>query len=168
MNNEDQNKFRLLTSETNEFSSCFQNELPVLKQFEDWKNTLNRYIRKAFKKVRIKKRSKILDVNSKLQFYMNLRNQLTRSNTKSQQANIEKVDLAISNLEAKMNYEKIKKNFKSFSEDPERVNLQEIWKTMNKLWPKVENKLPAAKKNNRGQIISDPNELKKLLEQEYR
>ena len=64
-NHEDQETFKLLTSETNEFSNCFQNELPVLKQFEDWKNTLNRYIRKAFKKVRIKKRSKNLDVPSK-------------------------------------------------------------------------------------------------------
>ena len=169
-NHEDQETFKLLTSETNEFSNCFQNELPVLKQFEDWKNTLNRYIRKAFKKVRIKKRSKNLDVPSKIQSYMNLRNQLFRSQikTEDQQSDIEKVDLAISNLEAKFNYEKIIKHFKMFSDDPERVNLQQIWKTMNKLWPKVENKLPAAKKNNRGQVISDPNQLKKLLEQEYR
>ena len=57
------------------------------------------------------------------------------------QSNIEKVELAISNLEAKLNYEKIINNFKTFSDHPEKINLQQIWKTINKLWPKVENKL---------------------------
>ena len=78
------------------------------------------------------------------------------------------MELAISNLEAKLNYEKIIKNFKTFSDHPEKINLQQIWKTINKLWPKIENKLPSAKKNERGQIISDPEQLKKMLEKEYK
>ena len=43
-----------------------------------------------------------------------------------QWSNIEKVELAISNLEAKLNYEKIIKNFKTFSDHPEEINLQQI------------------------------------------
>ena len=50
-NKKNQETFKKLTSETNEFSFCFQNELPVLEQFENWRNTLNKYLRKASKKV---------------------------------------------------------------------------------------------------------------------
>ena len=39
---------------------------------------------------------------------------------------------------------------------------------MRKLWPKVEPKLPSAKKNHRGKIISEPNALKLLLAKEYK
>ena len=63
---------------------------------------------------------------------------------------------------------KITDNFKAFSDKPERINLQHIWKLMKKLWPKVETKLPSAKKNHKGQVISEPNALKLLLAKEYR
>ena len=154
----------------------------MLDQFENWRNTLTKYIRKAFKKVRIKKSLKSY-VPSKLQNYIDLTNQLIQNEeniTKfngneqfeeqnyEQRNDIEKVELAISNLEAKLNYEKIIQNFKTFSDNPEKINLQQIWKIINKLWPKVENKLPSAKKDNRGQIISDPVQLKKMLEKEYK
>ena len=39
---------------------------------------------------------------------------------------------------------------------------------MKKLWPKVETKLPSAKKNHKGQVISEPNSLKLLLAKEYK
>ena len=59
-------------------------------------------------------------------------------------------------------------NFKRFSEDPLNVNLHQVWKTMNKLWPKVGTTKPTAKKNYKGRIISEPNEIKKLLSKEYK
>ena len=43
-----------------------------------------------------------------------------------------------------------------------------MWKLMKKLWPKVETKLPSAKKNHKGQVISEPNSLKLLLAKEYK
>ena len=43
-----------------------------------------------------------------------------------------------------------------------------MWKRMKKLWPKVETKLPSAKKNHKGQVISEPNSLKLLLAKEYK
>ena len=39
---------------------------------------------------------------------------------------------------------------------------------MNKLWPKVESKLPAAKKDHKGKLISEPRALKNLLVKEYK
>ena len=78
------------------------------------------------------------------------------------------MDEEISNLEAEINQNIIKEQFQRYSEDPENVNLQQVWKTMGKLWPKVGATLPARKKNHSGRIISEPSELKKLLAQEYK
>ena len=156
-----QQAFKNMTSETNELTNCFENDLPVLKQIENWKSILIKCIRKSFKKVRIRKKSKPFDVPAKVRKYIDIRNQLPPN------LDVEKLELSISNIEAKLNYEKIVQNFKTFSENPEKINLQQIWKIMRKLWPKVEAKLPSAKKNYRGQLISEPNELKKLLEKEY-
>ena len=76
--------------------------------------------------------------------------------------------MKISNIEAEFNFEKIKSNFESLSQDPENVNITEIWKKLNKLWPKFTPTLPAAKKNHFGKVVSDSKELKKLLAKEYK
>ena len=60
------------------------------------------------------------------------------------------------------------KNFKSYSDNPEQINMSQMWKTLQKLWPKCVNSLPSAKKNHRGKVISGPRGLKKLLAKEYR
>ena len=51
----------------------------------------------------------------------------------SEDLKIETIDEEISNMEAEMNRNKIFKHFKSFSEDPGNINVQEMCKTMNKV-----------------------------------
>ena len=58
--------------------------------------------------------------------------------------------------------------YQDISKNPENVNLSQVWKKMDKLWPKCGNSLPTAKKNHAGRIISAPNELKSLLAKEYK
>ena len=82
--------------------------------------------------------------------------------------NINNIDKEISNLEAQMNYDKIKPQFDKYKEDPEKIILQEVWKTMEKLWPKSGHSLPTAKKNHVGKVISEPKKLKALLAKEYK
>ena len=55
---ESQEAFRKQTSDTDLFTNCFENELPLMKQIENWKIVLNRSIKEAFKKVRIKNNPK--------------------------------------------------------------------------------------------------------------
>jgi hypothetical protein len=55
-NKKAQNNFKIQTSETNYFTSCFDNNLPTLKQIEQWKQVFGSYCRKAFKKVRLTKK----------------------------------------------------------------------------------------------------------------
>ena len=174
-----QEMFKAITSNTSEFTNCFQNEFPLEKQIENWKSTLKKHIGLAFKKVRIRNKSKSQKLPPNVHKYVDLRNQMLKSEDKVKILNCNEnemeertkrynIEMAISDIEAKFNYEKIIKNFKTFSDNPEKINLHQLWKTMNKLWPKVETKLPSAKKNRRGQIISEPNALKLLLAKEYK
>ena len=66
------------------------------------------------------------------------------------------------------NHEKIVKNFKSLSENPENINLQQMWKLCKKVWPKCGVTLPTAKRNQRGKIVSGPREIRKVLAREYK
>ena len=142
-----------------------KNDQSLIKQVENWKSVFNSYCRKAFKKVRITKKKFISPVPPEVYKLIDSRNKLVNSD---QKAEVEKLDLEISNIEAEINRNRIMDNFKRFSEDPLNVNLHQVWKTMNKLWPKVGTTKPTAKKNYKGRIISEPNEIKKLLSKEYK
>ena len=97
---------------------------------------------------------------------INRRNKLLKDS--ADKDDIEKLEYAISDPEAKYNKEKIMKQFQSFSQNPEKINLNQVWKTLKRMCPKIKPKLPAAKKNHRGEIISEPEKLKVLLAQEYK
>ena len=53
---ESQNVFKIQTSETKEFSKCFENNLPLFEQIENWRKVLKTHCNQAFKKIRIKKK----------------------------------------------------------------------------------------------------------------
>ena len=60
------------------------------------------------------------------------------------------------------------KNFKDLSENPEKINLQQMWKLSKKVWPKHSQTLPTAKRNQKGKVVSGPREIRKLLATEYK
>ena len=161
-----QSRFKKLTSETTDFSACFDNNLSVFEQINKWREVFNLNVSSAFKRIRITKTPKIKLFPSKISELIDKRNKLSKSEENVKE--LSKLDEEISNLEAEVNYQKIKNNFESLSQDPENVNISEIWKKMNKLWPKFGPTLPTAKKNHNGKVVSDPKELKKLLAKEYK
>ena len=81
---------------------------------------------------------------------------------------IKDIEKAISNLEAEQTYQLLKKQFERFSDNPESINLQEVWKVLKKVCPKQVSTVPMAKKNHKGDLVTNCNELKKLLAKEYK
>ena len=163
---EAQDNFKISTSETEDFSACFNNNYPLLKQIENWRKTLKLHMNKSFKKIRINKKKYVKPLPPMLSKLINERNKLLKENHSEKE--IEALDENISNLEAEINHNLIKEHFEKYKEDPEKVNLQQVWKTMGKLWPKAGTSLPTAKKNHAGKLVSEPKELKKLLAKEYK
>ena len=168
-NKEAQGNFKNLTSNTKDFTNCFPTKnVPLIKQVENWRQILKAYCNKSFKKIRIKK-MKLKPINKKISKFIDERSKLlTLDETPEIKHKIEEIDEVIALMEADDNREKIMNNFKTFSENPETLNLQQVWKLNKKLWPKHENTLPIAKMNQRGKLVSNPKELKKVLAREYK
>ena len=167
-NKEAQNNFRIQTSETKEFSSCFDNNLPLLEQIKLWEEVFDKYCRKSFKKVRLTKKKFVKKLSSEISTLIDKRNQLMKLDDEESKLEAKHIDEAIATTEAEANRNKIIENFQSFSQDPENVNLGHVWKVMNKVWPKFGTSVPSAKKDHKGRIVSEQNELKKLLAKEYK
>ena len=161
--------FKKITSETKEFSDCFKDKLPVLQQIERWRGVLKSHCSKTFKKIRISKNKKFNPIKGSLARLVDERNKLVNLNDGDKHEDeIKRICEKIYNLEAEENRNLIIKNFKTISDDPENINLQQVWKTLKKIWPKNGNNLPTAKRNHSGKIVSGPDEIKKLLAKEYK
>ena len=168
---ENQKIFKKLTSETSEFTNCFETNAPLNCQIENWRKLLKLYCGRSFQKIKIKKKRKI-QINPKIAELINRKNEI---NLNQEQQLSEKFDVKeqieiineeISNLECAENRKKIIDNFKELGENPENINMEKMWKLLKKMWPKQTSK-STAKRNHIGKIISGPKEIKTLLSKEY-
>ena len=161
---EGQQLFKLSTSKTEEFSNCFKTKLPLVKQVENWRNVLRMYCKKSFKKIRIKRKTRI-SVDKSIAQLIDKRNNLLEEGSEK---DLKEIDNKIAELEASEIRSKIMKNFKTFSENPENVSLPKVWKLLKKISPKTNPNLPTAKRNHKGKLISGPKEIKILLAKEHK
>ena len=163
-NKEGQEKFRISTSHTDEFTKCFTNEMPLLQQVESWRKNLRLHCKKSFQKIRIKRKSS-KPINKNLAKLIDKRNMIIEDGSNSE---LNQLNTEIAMFEASEVRNQIMKNFKFYSENPENISLQKMWKLLKKLCPKSSPTLPTAKRNHKGQIISSPEGVKKLLANEYK
>ena len=165
---EGQIKFKQLTSETSEFSQCFQNNSPLSEQIENWRTVLKSSCRQSFSKIRIKK-NKLISVNPKFSKLIDERNALLKDcDNPDDKRKLDKLNIEIASIEAEENRGKLMENFKYFSDNPEKIDMSKMWKLMKKLWPKHGNNLPTAKRNHKGKLVTGAREIKSLLGKEYR
>ena len=165
---ESKSKFKTLTSETDDFTQCFENDEPLLNQIEQWEQVLKMYCCQSFKKIRIRKKNS-KPLKQPLKVLIDKRNILLKEiNDVQSNKELEEVTTRISEIEAEDNREKIMKNFKEYSDNPEYINVQKMWKMLKRIWPKGGASLPVAKKNYKGKIVSGPKDIKNLLAIEYK
>jgi hypothetical protein len=164
-NKQSQEKFRILTSETKEFTECFSGKKPLLKKIDSWRKVLKSHCSKAFNKIRIKKNG-MKRISNGLSSLIDKRNQLVKDDANENE--IEETNVSIADTEAAENREKVLKHFQYFSENPESIDMQKMWKSLKEICPKVKPILPSAKKNFKGEIISGKMEIKNLLANEYK
>ena len=96
------------------------------------------------------------------------RNKLVNSDKTANASQISSLDTKIAEEEAEVSREKIMKHFKELSDNPENVNLQQMWKLCKKIWPKSGSTLPTAKRNKMGKIVSGPRDIRNVLSKEYK
>ena len=165
---EAQSIFQKLTSETSEFSNCFSDKTPLLSQIEKWRRPLETFCKKSFKKIRIKKQN-IKPIKQSIAILIDERNSLMKQiDEPGIKMKISEINEIIAEEEAKENRAKIINNFQSLSENPENINLQQMWKLCKRLWPKSATALPTAKRNCKGKIVSSPRDVRNVLSKEYK
>ena len=81
---------------------------------------------------------------------------------------IKNIENRIAKIEAEEKRLIVLKKFKRFSDNPENVNLQEIWKVLKSLGPKFKSSNPMAKRNHRSKIIFNSDQIRALLAKEYK
>ena len=160
--------FKKVTTNTTDFSQCFESKIPLEKQIEEWRKILKSYCHKAFKKIRINDKKPPKPLNQKLAILVNKRNETMKNKKPHKENMIADLEKEISILEAEMNKELVMKHFKKFNDNPENVNITEMWKALKKVCPKFKSNVPVAKKDFKGKLITEPKEIKKLLAKEYK
>ena len=153
-------KFTKITSNTNQFSKCFNSNKPLVQQIEDWRKTLKAHCNFAFKKIRVNGKKRKMFINHHIKTLIGERNALLKKrkfvgkNQCNEKELINKCDRelkvleeTISNFEAEETRKKIMERFKKFSDNPEKINLQEMWKTLKQIIPKHKTSIPIAKKD---------------------
>ena len=171
-NVESQENFLTLTSQTQKISDCFKQEIKFEEQANKWKKTLDSVCHQAFKKVRITpykpqvtKISKLMEERKS----MKLKIKMTDDKQKCEEYlnQIEIIDGKISQECSEENFQKFKENFQCLSGPEEKLNTNGMWNLMKRVFPKNSQPLPVAKKNLKGQIISNPDVLKELYLETY-
>ena len=166
---EGQQKFHKLTSDTSDFSKCFTDQVPLMSQVENWRKTLEKYCKQSFKKIRIRKKNVKLPKEN-ISNLIDQRNMMVKRldlDEPENKAKLYEINKKIAEEEASENRNKIIKNFKILSDNPENINLAQMWKLCKKIWPKSGLTLPTAKRNIKGKISSSPREIR-TISREYK
>ena len=148
-------KFKDLTSRTNSFTNCFSNEKSFKEQIASWEKVLKKYLNICFKKVRIKNNNFSAQKNkSHASLFSKRTRAMKQRNNKCQ----EQIESEIQLLESEKYRNIILENVNQLKDKTREGFL----KLKNKLFPKKQSAIPSAKRNIKGQIITNYAELKKL------
>ena len=105
-----------MTSETNNFSNCFKNELSLDKQIENWTQILNKTIKENFKKVRISKKHNNKNHDMKIDKLIEERNKMKHMGGHYRDENkIQEIESLIADGKAMIKRNRILENIKTFS-----------------------------------------------------
>ena len=161
--------FKNLTSETNQFTKCFDSVQPLQKQCDQWKITLDSYCKQAFPVIRLRQKKPTFSAADKL---IKIRNVLKKKHedgitNKEDEVTLLDLEINIADIIAK---EEISKaySFKKFCAENGSVSVKEMWNLRKKIWPKNQESIPTGKLNHTGKLVTGPQEIKTLLHKEYK
>ena len=158
-----QEKLKISTSETNDFSQCFMSKNSVNHQAADWMKVLFTHCARSFPKIRIRKKTLKVSAASRL---IDQRRKLLKTETEDTK---EVIDITEKNAEILTEEGRSKAyKFRQFCDQDNTLNVREMWNLKKKTWPKKKNSLPVGKKNHKGKFVTAPEDLRKLLLKEYK
>ena len=136
-NLECQENFRILTSQTEKFSGCFNGNHNFEENAKKWKKTLDSVCHQAFKKVRLTpnrpqhtKISELMDERKSLKLKIKMADNMEKCEEFRNQ--IEIIDERIAQECTEENFHKFQENFQNLSGPEEKLNSNGMWNLMKK------------------------------------
>ena len=153
-------KFKESTSDTAQFTECFECMQPLLEQSNQWLSNVKAHVNKSFKKIRIRpwkirpsKADRLIAQKYRLQ-----------KQGKIYQSELLDAQIAITITEEG----RLKGNmFRKYTDRNGSGVLSEMWKLKKNKFSNKASCLPSAKINYKGKVVTEPKELTKLIGEEY-
>ena len=164
-NKECQEVFFGLTSNTEIFTECFDDEKNIKDQGKQWFKSLNNFFHKSFKKIRYNGKVKETEINKLLDLRRETLHKLKKckENTKKElEEKLDELEDQISEEIAAENRTKVVDNFKELSNPDGLINTNGMWNIKRKMFPKNKESLPFAKQDFDGNLITSQSKLKTL------
>ena len=123
--------FKNLTSNTDIYTKCFHNKLPISYQASNWMKLFQSHLNDIFSKIKIRKKQ---IKPSKADKYITIRNKLNKKGRKGNtniDKKIEKLDLQIANI-ISVEGRDCAYEFNKYFNKTSTTSLQEIWKLKKK------------------------------------
>ena len=170
-NEEELKLFKERTTNTDKFTRYFAEEGDVRDQGKKWMKMLQKTIRTCFKKIRIKENYKgKSETCKKIEKRKELLKKIQNTRSVAELYNLED---EVNMIESEISEEHRNKELKKLEEhlsaitDPEgRVNISGAWKLRRKMCPKPVEQV-TAKKDSKGNIVTDPEVLKQIYLEAY-
>ena len=141
--------------------------LPLLEQCELWHETLKSYCAKSYQIIRIRIKSNKPSLADNL---IKRRNELQKAITDGKSTNNPELNTLEEQISKILEEEENNKAklFKEFCNESNSINISEMWKLKQKVWPKRPETLPTGKFNKKGQMVTEAEELKILYAEEFK
>ena len=158
-----QKYFYDLTNNTRKLTGCFKNSRSFPDQIKNWQNNLNSCIVQSFQKIRSKKR-KFCETNVGKLLEERKRIKLDLATNPSELKEKQKISIEekISKATEYEYMKKVKETLSHITGDDGGINTNGLWKAKLNLIPKDKSNNPVALKDNKGNMITNPEGIKKL------
>ena len=154
--------FKYITTDTTEFTHCFESNEGFQTQINKWEHTIKNHIVEAFPKIRSRKRK---FAETDIGVLLEKRKQLKLESVQNPEA-IDNIENKISNKTSENYFNKIKETMGHLGGDDGAISHHGVWKAQKNLFPKDKQCNPMALKDSSGQIITNPAGIKKLCLEE--
>ena len=163
-----QQDFKEKTSNTEQFTKCFEGRETIDIQYKRWHRRLLKALHTSFNKIRIqdrgkKKKLKIDDLMERKKIILK-----KKKLDQTDQKEIDDLDEAISEECADKEFDKISNILKDLENDSGVTNVTNIWRQFKKAYPTKTKPLPTGVQNIEGKIIINPKEKKKVILEHFR
>ena len=165
-NSECKSLFTSVTNENNKLRRCFEKEKPFPEECNRFFKTVDDVLHQCFKKVRVGKQIQDKEVEQLMQQKTALKIKLSESDCEKHKVELEQIEKKISDKISSRNIGLVKESIKNLENLEGNFSQLGMWKLKSRLMP-TENDPPMGKFNADGELITRPNQLKKLYIDHY-